>query len=875
MTQLIRYTPNTYSFVGDNYPTCSPAEFVMKMINKDPVYEVIPTGDELMKFNLDFDYYIDPIDFDIKTIDIVALLLESRVSAALKAHTGIDPCFHMQTSHSNSVLKKDGTVTAKYSLRLYASNVLCSRTSNKNFVISLNKYFNENETELWDYLEKTIDSIFDPSVYSPAKKMRCNGTSKPNENRPLVLSKGSTIEGTLITAYFDENATEMDYADPADNDKKYISSKPYTGLGTLDTHLDEIRYYIANEAFKTNVKTHLAWVALGGMLLSCLSSQNAFDCWNEATKKNGSINKIFETDGHFQHLKKLIDDPIIAINTIRKNIKKEFPSLITNWKEVCRVQQKANHDALKEQLRLSKEALKADKEALKADKEAEREALKAEKMAEKEAKREAVELIRSTHTFVDNDNDAIDLIVAEIKHLFAYTQSQMYYKDGNKWVHDDAKINTLLMKHILESCIYRCNEDALLIPYCQNVGTTRNVREGLIAKLTILRTDNSLYHKFHSSTKNKLCFADGVLDFASKTFTLWVNVPANTIYTTIIIERTYSDYFKNPDLKLVNTINEVIINNLFGDKSNHALQFFSRAIGGNIQDKNFMSYCGNRNCGKGIFYDTTKYAFAEYVVPFDLENMTCKRNSSKGSDTAKENAWLFPLQYGRLAICQETDENENDNVKNDMKISNKIMKKIMSGGDTITARALYGNAIDFTIDSTLCVFGNNDLSISGNDSSQHHIKFQGVKQFISQTEYDNQLLVMGEDFVSSLAPADPTLKDKVKTAEYCNAMVYLLYSNFVDTSLTVSAVNCDDDNKILSIREAIFTHYTVSKKEGNRVAKQDLYELLKMDKKKIIAELKQMGCVGDDKCRTIVEIVEDGVEIKKQVQAFRGLVLKV
>ena len=113
----------------------------------------VPSRATCNHVNLDFDYYIDPVDFDIETIDAVASLLESRVSTALKAQTGIDPCFHIQTSHSNSVLKKDGTVTAKYSLRLYASNVLCSRTSNKNFVISLNKYFNENENELWDYLE--------------------------------------------------------------------------------------------------------------------------------------------------------------------------------------------------------------------------------------------------------------------------------------------------------------------------------------------------------------------------------------------------------------------------------------------------------------------------------------------------------------------------------------------------------------------------------------------------------------------------------------------------------------------------------------------------------------------------------------------------
>ena len=55
---------------------------------------------------------------------------------------------------------------------------------------------------------------------------------------------------------------------------------------------------------------------------------------------------------------------------------------------------------------------------------------------------------------------------------------------------------------------------------------------------------------------------------------------------------------------------------------------------------------------------------------------------------------------------------------------------------------------------------------------------------------------------------------------------------------------------------------------------------MKKDKKKIIAELKQLNCVGDDKCRTTIDIEkidENGkpIIVKKQVQAFKNLKLKI
>jgi hypothetical protein len=283
--------------------------------------------------------------------------------------------------------------------------------------------------------------------------------------------------------------------------------------------------------------------------------------------------------------------------------------------------------------------------------------------------------------FVNSDDEAIEAVMKELKNDFIYANGQMYMKYGNKWLKDDKFIDKLLLTRILESPIYRANEEGNLIPYSQNVKPAENIKKGLLAKLPILRKDDDLYDKFHTTTRNKLCFKDGVLDMKKKTFTLWENIPENTIYTTIIIERNYAEYFKNPDRKMIDEgISKAIFENLFGDKIKIALQFFARAIAGNVEDKNFMSYCGNRDCGKGILYTGFESAFGGYITPFNLENMMCVRESNKSSDLAKENAWLLPLEYARIVIAQETDGNENGNIKQKLKISNKMMKSVMSGG---------------------------------------------------------------------------------------------------------------------------------------------------------------------------------------------------
>jgi len=807
------------------------------------------------------------------------------------------------------------------SLHLIISNYLVSKSKLKSLVIKMNQAINnelnnknercEKITDWYDF-SKNADGecdhkFFDEGVYDKKRKIRSPYANKNHyhkdtnknvvEDRPMELL-GGTFEQSVISAFNDPDTIEMTDDETTSNSEASSKSnfKPASDNGITDnSNFAELKFYAENGAFKyaMGLGCHTKWISLAGMLVSILPIVDAFQCWELATLRDGTDNKKDEYETKFDNIKMLEEDPIKAMNSLKKIVKKEAPTIFNNWKQkqqdiLDEWKKKACDEikAQKEKLRLQKEAEKSEKDAIRQAAKEEREAASAAK-EERKNKKETIsaereyfiEKHKKENIFIDNDNDACDIIFERLKGIIIFVNNRFYYKYKNCWINDKDKINSLVMVFIAESNIYKINEDYDLKPYGQNTKNAKNIMELLYSKVRIKCDTQIKYATFHSSTKKKLCFLDGVLDFEKKTFTLWKNLTV-PIYTTIIIQRNYATYFQNPNRVFIDKIKDDIFANIFGNKTNLALKFFARAIAGCCEDKNFMSYSGNRNCGKGILYNAVSSAFEEYVTSFNLENMVCKRESNKSSDIAKENAWLLPLEFARIAIAQETDENENDNIKNGLKISNKVMKSVMSGGDEIKARPLYSDPINITLDATLGFFGNNELAISGEDSNQHHFKFAGVKQFIT-AEKHKSYESMGADFLSAYAIRDETLKDKVRTDDYTNAMVYLLFEHFENKCLTIDNIETDDGEQLeLSIRALIFKHYEITKDDKDRVSKDDMYELLKKDKKKIIAELKQLNCVGDDKCRTTIDIEkidENGkpIIVKKQVQAFKNLKLKI
>lgn len=119
--------------------------------------------------------------------------------------------YAIATSHGSAI--KNDEIIKKYSVRYWFPNVKAHRSTILQVVKEINKHIEstaysndhlyEFVGELFETNEKGVyKKLFDESIYDTNRKMRCIGTSKPGEDRPLVLKHGEIID-TII-----QNITE-------------------------------------------------------------------------------------------------------------------------------------------------------------------------------------------------------------------------------------------------------------------------------------------------------------------------------------------------------------------------------------------------------------------------------------------------------------------------------------------------------------------------------------------------------------------------------------------------------------------------------------------------------------------------------------------
>lgn len=444
----------------------------------------------------------------------------------------------------------------------------------------------------------------------------------------------------------------------------------------------------------------------------------------------------------------------------------------------------------------------------------------------------------------NDDMSAANIIYNKIKENIIMCGNRMFIKENNIWNDNTCNIESSLKYIILKSGIYIQNKNGNIVNDAGNVVCANHIYECLMIQIEKEHTkiESSL---FHTTTKNRLCFLDGVLDFETKQFYEWDNIKFE-YYSTVQIKRKYQDYFKNPDLTVIEEIKKKIYNNLFGEDVGKALQFLSRGITGNTQDKKWASYMGNRDCGKGVCYDNLKYGFEDYVKTFELGNITYSGKTSglENIDCSKKLYWLMDLEFTRIAISQETPDPSTG-----LLLSGKMFKKITGGGDTIVARRNYDRYdTSFNIDSTFMIMGNHSLQSDAIDCVEHCLDFQSVKQFKSFDDYNTIINNTTDPLeVSRYAIMDPLIKDKCKSIDWCNAIVYLLFQNWSDKAVRVEI---KETVEITSIIDTIKEYYTLTNINSDIVCCADLYTTCNLiDKKKVEKELNSRN-IMKRKCAT-------------------------
>lgn len=447
---------------------------------------------------------------------------------------------------------------------------------------------------------------------------------------------------------------------------------------------------------------------------------------------------------------------------------------------------------------------------------------------------------RTKNKFASTDDEASDILYNELKDVFKAYKGRLFYLHNHIWFHDEHIIDDIIQNYILKCNIYSgINEKTNKpIPFTQNVAKAKKVQEALYSKIRVFNNDDDLYEKFHTTTKGMLCFNDGILDFKNKTFTLWENIKPDSIYPTIKINRNYNEYFNNPNHNEIKNIKEKVFDVLYGDKTDLALQFLSRALAGHHEDKRWATYLGNRNSGKGVEYDLLASAFEGYVSTFELGNMLYSRKTAgtENVDCSKKLYWLIDLEFVRLAVSQEIPD-----CNSGLHVNGKMLKKITGGGDVIVARRNYDRKdTHFKIDTSFYIKGNNSLECDTFDCNETRLEFSSVNQFKTKEEIEFMKQEGRDEMeMKRYKIADPTIKDTCKTLEWKNAIVYLILQNYSLQSVEIPKILNIEDNSLLGCLKNMF-EFTYN--NDDCILSSDLHSLMSsFDKGKVTLELNALN----------------------------------
>jgi hypothetical protein len=383
----------------------------------------------------------------------------------------------------------------------------------------------------------------------------------------------------------------------------------------------------------------------------------------------------------------------------------------------------------------------------------------------------------------DDDDEASDAILQMLNGRLIFA-GRHYYKVNNIWLHDSELIYNSILTFIMASPLYKPDAKGNPVSYWSNVSSAKKLVEAVLAKSSLDKIDNAM---FHTTTKYRLCFKNGVLDFRTKKFYTWDKVDFD-YYSVVQIPYDYSV----AEPKYIKKLTDDILEPLFNENLQLALRYLARSVAGCIDDKNFATYQGSRDCGKGVFNKVLKLALGDYVKNFPIMNLLCVRNSNN-NEKSVDLFWLLELEFARLAVSHEIPEEGLGK-----KIKKDLIKKICSGGDTQQARRNFDRRdTEFTVDCSLLMMGNASIPMDG-DILEHHVELKSAVSFKSADYIAQVKEQQGELCAMKYRIGNPNIKSEVDSPDYALAMIQILLDSYTDTPVVVHHEIAVEDSIIQS-----------------------------------------------------------------------------
>ena len=384
----------------------------------------------------------------------------------------------------------------------------------------------------------------------------------------------------------------------------------------------------------------------------------------------------------------------------------------------------------------------------------------------------------------EGDDDAGKMAFDLLNHRLKYCCGGMYFKQDHLWISSLEDIKSSIQTFLMyKSKIYKEDAKGNITRFVQNLKPAKAIAE-VVMNLAKENPEPEFYEKFHSTTRGKLCFKNGVLDFTRRRFTRWDDIkPEDEVFSTIFINRNFNPIKKKA---VMEEVVERIFKPLFGDDYETAITMLSRMMAGHVEDKIWALYIGNRNCGKGVLEAYFRSTFGDYITAISSD-LFINKGSREGITDVKDMGWLMDCEFRRMAFMSESLEK----VVSD---GNKY-KAFMSGGDWKKGRRMRENSRDFKIQTSVFDARNGKININPKDALETCVQFTSVKMFKSKKYIDAKIEEgASQKELELYMLGDPSIKTiQINTEEWIDALVHILLDGYEDTAVQPSQQVKDEE----------------------------------------------------------------------------------
>lgn len=393
-------------------------------------------------------------------------------------------------------------------------------------------------------------------------------------------------------------------------------------------------------------------------------------------------------------------------------------------------------------------------------------------------------------TTVKNDEEAAHNFLMAYGDRLKKSGNRMFVKlDSGVWTWKDSEVASTMMSMSMKMNLFMHSEQnskPSVKPYSKNVDGARKIRTAVEA---LIKPDPGFVSELWTSNLGYLVYQNGIYDVRNKCV-----VPASEAHkvaSTILINRD----IPKRDERLMAEVEEKLWRRLLpkDDERAYCKTLMARGLAGEIRDKRYGVFRGERNCGKGVTTEALKAAFGDYIGSTNSENFLFKGKNS-GCDQAKNQSWMIMHEFTRLVITQEIQIDENDP---SVKINGNMVKRFVSGGDVLQARVNYKDETDFKVQARLIMFMNDLPKFSPTDAMETMDYFDFPNRFVSAEDKAHP----GNINDPTVFVADGDIKDWLRKDDVADAFAWTILDAYGDYPCVPDSIRRGKEDLMEGLRE--------------------------------------------------------------------------